>query len=188
MIVTGPSGRRVVLPARPGLTYPGHAIVVPRARFDGAVARCRAGRWRASTSPLGSPRSTMVESCSTGRIDRADFVIGADGATSITARTAGLVDHVAGAVGLRRAWLHRGRCHASGHCVVERASPPRFPRLRMAVSRSRRRESRTRSWARSHRQHGHRPSNNSTSSARISCGSECSNRSPARPFDNSVAG
>ena len=30
MIVTGPNGRRVLLPARPGRTYPGHAIVVPR--------------------------------------------------------------------------------------------------------------------------------------------------------------
>src|SRR4029079_17073909 len=34
MIVAGPSGRRVLLPARAGSTYPGHALVVPRARFD----------------------------------------------------------------------------------------------------------------------------------------------------------
>ena len=29
MIVAGPTGRRVLLPARAGRTYPGHAIVVP---------------------------------------------------------------------------------------------------------------------------------------------------------------
>src|SRR2546423_4599515 len=36
MIVVGPAGRRVRLPASPGRTYPGHAIALPRFRFDAA--------------------------------------------------------------------------------------------------------------------------------------------------------
>ncbi len=92
MIVTGPSGRRVVLPARPGRTYPDHAIVVPRARFDGLL--------RAAALDAGAVDvAARVASVDDGRVAldgggsiKADFVIGADGATSITARTAGLLD------------------------------------------------------------------------------------------------
>ncbi|MEY2415209.1 MAG: hypothetical protein QOH53_543 [Ilumatobacteraceae bacterium] len=92
MIVTGPSGRRVLLPARPGRTYPGHAIVVPRARFDALL--------RAAALDAGAVEvAARVASVDDGRVAldgggsmEAHFVIGADGATSITARTAGLVD------------------------------------------------------------------------------------------------
>ena len=34
MAVIGPSGSRVVLPAVPGRTYPGHALAVRRTQFD----------------------------------------------------------------------------------------------------------------------------------------------------------
>src|SRR3954453_9882756 len=34
MVVVGPTGRRVELPCPPGITYPGRALAVPRARFD----------------------------------------------------------------------------------------------------------------------------------------------------------
>src|SRR3954468_16917574 len=34
MIVVGPTGRRVRLPCRPGLTYPGYGFAAPRAVFD----------------------------------------------------------------------------------------------------------------------------------------------------------
>jgi geranylgeranyl reductase family protein len=92
MIVAGPTGRRVLLPARPGRAYPGHAIVVPRARFDASL--------RAAALDAGAVDiSERVASLDGGRVTldggavvAADFVIGADGATSITARSAGLVD------------------------------------------------------------------------------------------------
>ena len=92
MIVTGPSGRRVLLPARPGRTYPGHAIVVPRARFDaqlrGAALDAGAVDIAARVASVDDGRVALDE----GRSIETDFVIGADGATSTTARTAGLVD------------------------------------------------------------------------------------------------
>ena len=92
MIVAGPSGRRVLLPARAGLTYPGHAIVVPRARFDAQL--------RAAAIDEGAIEiSSRVASVDDGRVVLdggrsldADFVIGADGANSTTARTTGLID------------------------------------------------------------------------------------------------
>ena len=92
MIVTGPGGRRVLLPARAGRTYPDHAIVVPRARFDALLrnAALDAGAVdiAARVASVDDGRVVFDE----GRSIESDFVIGADGATSITARTAGLVD------------------------------------------------------------------------------------------------
>jgi len=92
MLVTGPSGRRVLLPARAGRTYPGHAIVVPRREFD---ARLRAAALDAGALDI----SRRVASVGQGQVVlddesvlHASTVIGADGATSITARTAGMVD------------------------------------------------------------------------------------------------
>ena len=92
MIVAGPTGRRVLLPARAGRSYPGHALVVPRARFD---AHLRAAALDAGADDI----SARLVSVADGRValDRgpaieADFVIGADGATSATAASAGLVD------------------------------------------------------------------------------------------------
>jgi menaquinone-9 beta-reductase len=92
MVVAGPTGRTVLLPARAGRTYPGHAIVVARARFD---AHLRIAALEAGAVDV----SARVESVEGRRVvlDRgapieADFVIGADGAVSTTARCAGLVD------------------------------------------------------------------------------------------------
>ncbi len=92
MIVTGPTGRTVLLPARAGTNYPGHAIVVPRARFD---AHLRTAALDAGAIDV----SARVESVERGLVvlDRgspieAAFVIGADGAVSTTARCAGLVN------------------------------------------------------------------------------------------------
>src|SRR5450631_4215080 len=39
MIVVGPTGRRVRLPAPPGRTYPGYGLVVQRSLFDGTLQR-----------------------------------------------------------------------------------------------------------------------------------------------------
>lgn len=92
MIVAGPSGRRVLLPARSGRTYPGHALIIPRATFD---AHLRGAALDAGAIDV----SKRVASIDDGRVvfdgggvAQADFVIGADGATSTTARAAGLVD------------------------------------------------------------------------------------------------
>ena len=92
MIVAGPTGRRVLLPARAGRDYPGNAIVVPRGRFD-ALLRC------AALDAGAVDISARVASLDGGRVAldggeviAGDFVIGADGATSTVARSAGLVD------------------------------------------------------------------------------------------------
>ncbi len=92
MLVTGPSGRRVVLPARSGLTYPGHAIVVPRAQFDASLRRAAldAGAIDIPARVAAVDDSGVV--LDGGAVVHADMVIGADGATSTIARTAGLVD------------------------------------------------------------------------------------------------
>ena len=98
MLVVGPTGHRVVLPARPGRTYPGHGLAVPRRRFDTWLrdAAVRAG---------AEPRHGRVAG---GRYDHAgrlvgvvlddgcaidaDVVVGADGATSAVATAAGLTE------------------------------------------------------------------------------------------------
>ncbi|HZJ25989.1 MAG TPA: geranylgeranyl reductase family protein [Acidimicrobiia bacterium] len=97
MVVVGPAGNRVRLPAAPGRTYPGYAIVVPRTRFDAALqaaaisagAEFFVGR---ADEPLGeSARPTGFSLPSRLRL-QADVVIGADGATSHVADVSGLLD------------------------------------------------------------------------------------------------
>ena len=92
MLVVGPGGRRVLLPARPGRSYPGHAIVVRRSEFDATLrhAALDAGA-DAIDQRVASVGQGDVE-LDDGNVLRAGAVIGADGATSTTARTAGLVD------------------------------------------------------------------------------------------------
>jgi geranylgeranyl reductase family protein len=111
MVVVGPTGRRVFLPCFDGLDYPGRARAVTRSVFDHALrgAAIEAGavpyEGRAG-GPLWSGGDLEGFAVGTGGADdplapsgtrpahqlRADFVIGADGATSHVARTAGLVD------------------------------------------------------------------------------------------------
>lgn len=97
MLVIGPTGRRVRLPAAAGQSYPGHGISVSRSVFDAFLheAALDAG----AVSFTGRADTALEAS---GRLDgfrisgkdelRADFVIGADGATSHVATTSGLVD------------------------------------------------------------------------------------------------
>jgi flavin-dependent dehydrogenase len=97
MLVVGPTGRRVQLPCAEGLTYPGHGTAITRTDFDaklhdaavqaGAIAV--AGR---ADEPLEDDGRIAGYRLSTGASLLADFVIGADGATSHVATTAGLVD------------------------------------------------------------------------------------------------
>jgi geranylgeranyl reductase family protein len=97
MIVVGPTGRRVTLPCFDGESYPGRARAVPRAVFDDALrtAALEAGavafEGRADR-PLGSDADLDGFLLSDGSELRADFVIGADGASSHVARSAGLVE------------------------------------------------------------------------------------------------
>jgi geranylgeranyl reductase family protein len=101
MLVVGPSGRRVVLPARAGRTYPGHGLAIPRKRFDAwlrdaaldagaepVTGRVGAGRYDDTGQLVGV---TLDD----GRTLDGDVVIGADGATSAVAAAAGLVDPLA---------------------------------------------------------------------------------------------
>jgi geranylgeranyl reductase family protein len=97
MLVVGPTGRRVRLPSADGLTYPGHGTAVTRTVFDGML-HAAASEAGAITFCSRAEEPREVD----GRIDgyrlsggeelEADFVIGADGATSGVATAAGLVD------------------------------------------------------------------------------------------------
>ncbi len=97
MVVVGPTGRRVVLPCFAGLSYPGRARAVPRtvldsdlraAAVDAGAVPCE-GR---ADRPLWSGSDLDGFAIGGGNELRADFVIGADGATSHVAASAGLVD------------------------------------------------------------------------------------------------
>ncbi len=96
MLVVGPA-RTVRLPCRRGLDFPGHALAVPRHQFDRALhqAALDAGAvpfYGRAAQPVGDPDGLGGFSLSTGETLRADVVIGADGATSHVAGSAGLVD------------------------------------------------------------------------------------------------
>jgi geranylgeranyl reductase family protein len=97
MRVVGPTGRSVRLPCRPGRTYPGHGVALPRLALDqtlrtaaldaGSIVRTA----RAGAPILDDGRLAGFE-LSDGTRLRADVVIGADGATSRVAAAAGLID------------------------------------------------------------------------------------------------
>jgi geranylgeranyl reductase family protein len=97
MVVIGPTGLRVVLPCFNGVTYPGRARAVTRTVFDDALrtAAIDAGAVPVSgraDQPLGSGGQIDGFALADGEEVRADFVIGADGATSHVAHSAGLVE------------------------------------------------------------------------------------------------
>lgn len=97
MLVVGPTGRRVRLPCADGLTYPGHGTAVARTVFD---AMLHAAAIDAGAIPFVARAQEPVEEdggivgyrLSSGETLYADFVIGADGATSEVAAAANLVD------------------------------------------------------------------------------------------------
>jgi geranylgeranyl reductase family protein len=97
MVVVGPTGRRVVLPCFNGTTYPGRARAMTRTVFDDALrtAALDAGALAFSgraDRPLGSDGDIDGFAMTDGEELRADFVIGADGATSHVAHCTGLVE------------------------------------------------------------------------------------------------
>ena len=97
MLVVGPTGRRVRLPSADGLTYPGHGTAVARTVFDAMLhaAACDAGATPfvgRAQEPLEEEGRVVGYTLNTGQSLYADFVIGADGATSEVAAAAGLVE------------------------------------------------------------------------------------------------
>ena len=112
MVVVGPTGRRVVLPCFNGMTYPGRARAMTRVVFDDALrtAALDAGAIAFSgraDRPLrsGGDIDGFTVSDGDGEELRADFVIGADGATSHVAQSAGLVE------GAQVLWGFAMRCY-----------------------------------------------------------------------------
>jgi geranylgeranyl reductase family protein len=116
MVVVGPTGRRVVLPCFNGVTYPGRARAMTRSVFDDALrtaaldacAVAYAGR---ADCPLrsGGDIEGFTVSDGDGEELRADFVIGADGATSHVGHSAGLVEES------RVLWGFAVRCYVDQH-------------------------------------------------------------------------
>jgi menaquinone-9 beta-reductase len=97
MLVVGPTGRRVRMPSAPGLTYPGHGTAITRTVFDAALhdaaqeagATVLCGR---AVEPLETAGRVDGYRLDTGAEIHADFVVGADGATSGVAQAAGLIE------------------------------------------------------------------------------------------------
>jgi flavin-dependent dehydrogenase len=109
MVVVGPNGRRVVLPCVDGLSYPGRARAVTRVEFDDALraAALDAGAVEVSgraDRPLWSGDQLDGFTVDSHEL-HADFIIGADGATSHVAHSAGLVDSA------RVLWGFAVRCY-----------------------------------------------------------------------------
>jgi geranylgeranyl reductase family protein len=97
MLVVGPSGRRVRLPCFDGRSYPGRARAVTREVFDeglrnGALDAGAVPFEGRADQPLGAGEAIEGFTIAGGHEIRADFVIGADGATSRVAECSGLVD------------------------------------------------------------------------------------------------
>jgi menaquinone-9 beta-reductase len=95
--VIGPTGRRARLPCGDGLTYPGHGTAVMRRTFDAMLhdSAVQAGVTPVharAVEPLREEGRIDGYRLDNGRSLRADFVVGADGATSRVAADAGLVD------------------------------------------------------------------------------------------------
>ena len=102
MLVVGPTGRRVHLPNAAGLTYPDHGLAARRASFDMLL---RAAAVDAGAVPIlgradrplwsdGHGDGSHLDGfeVSADHAARADFVIGADGATSRVATVSGLIE------------------------------------------------------------------------------------------------
>jgi flavin-dependent dehydrogenase len=97
MIVVAPNNRRVLLPALPGSNYADHALAVTRERFDtllfdAAVAAGAVAMHRRVTGLAYQHDVVDGVQVSGGATIRGDVVLGADGATSFVAHSAGLVD------------------------------------------------------------------------------------------------
>ena len=96
IVLLGPSNRRALLPWPAGRSYPGYALVVPRARLDAVLraAALEAGAKELRARVVGlalDHRDVRGVLLSDGTAVHSDFVLGADGALSAVAAAAGLV-------------------------------------------------------------------------------------------------
>ena len=95
MVVVGPTGGRALLPAVPGLAYPGEAWAVPRTRFDAqlreAALDAGAEDVTARAGDISTGQRPALITLDGGDTVEADVVIGADGAASRVAESAGQV-------------------------------------------------------------------------------------------------
>lgn len=97
MVVVAPNNRRVLLPALPGGNYADHAIAVTREQFDTllfdtALAAGAVAVHRRVTGLVYRDGAVDGIQVAGGAAIRGDVVLGADGATSSVAHSAGLVD------------------------------------------------------------------------------------------------
>jgi menaquinone-9 beta-reductase len=119
MVVVGPTGRRVVLPCYNGATYPGRARAITRFVFDDALRTAALDAGAVAFSgradcPLRSGDGIEGFTVRDGNVDtlRADFVLGADGATSHVGHSTGLVE------GSRVLWGFAVRCYVDQHVAL----------------------------------------------------------------------
>jgi menaquinone-9 beta-reductase len=112
LLVAGPSGQRARLPAYRGRTYAGYGLIVPRTVLDDALraAAVAAGatpvRARISDAEIGRDGLLQALIASDGQRLAGRVFIGADGALSVVARLAGMLDPAAALWGFAiRAYL-----------------------------------------------------------------------------------
>ena len=140
MLVVGPTGRRVRLPSADGLTYPGHGNAVTRTVFDALLhaAAVTAGATPfvgRAQEPLDEEGRLVGYRLSTGDTVYADFVIGADGATSEVGGGSGSRRSERGAVGFCPAHLPATGGRSAGDRLVGAHALARLPRLRLGLPR-----------------------------------------------------
>jgi flavin-dependent dehydrogenase len=92
MVVVGPTGRKVRLPCPAGTSYPSTILAVPRTIFD---AQLRDAALEAGAEPVYGVARGLEDRgvvLTNGDVVEGGVVVGADGAGSVVAREAGLVD------------------------------------------------------------------------------------------------
>jgi menaquinone-9 beta-reductase len=97
MLVVGPKGEVVRLPSAAGLTYPDHAWAIPRLDLDDRLrtTAIEAGAeplTARAENPLWDEKGLYGFELQGSKGIKADFVVGADGATSKVAEVAGLLE------------------------------------------------------------------------------------------------
>ena len=135
MILVGPSGRRALLPALPGIEYPDHAIAISRVAFDNALfeAAVTPGRAGARRVPRTGRRRGCAYGRSAGRRRRAARRRGdrrrrRDQPRRLGGRTG---RHPARAVGIRAAQLSGRDGRPAAHPAVGTAALAVVSRLRL---------------------------------------------------------
>jgi menaquinone-9 beta-reductase len=112
VVVVGPSGRSVRLPWPPGSQYPGHVIAAPRERLDATLrdAAAEAG----AELETGRVAEVLADGVvlDDGRRIRCDAVVGADGAMSRVAASAGLARPAGALWGFALRWYVDARVPA----------------------------------------------------------------------------